>query len=80
MRIAHFIQRYPPALGGSEAYFARLGRYHVERGDAVTVFTSNAIDLSAFWSKHSRCTDAGVSEQDGITVRRYPLWRCPSRR
>ena len=24
MRVAHFVQRYPPALGGSEAYFARL--------------------------------------------------------
>src|ERR671936_159495 len=27
MRVAHFVQRYPPALGGSEAYFARLSRY-----------------------------------------------------
>ncbi len=32
LRIAHFVQRYPPALGGSEAYFARLSRYLAARG------------------------------------------------
>jgi len=38
MRVAHFVQRYPPALGGSEAYFARLGRWLAASGDEVTVF------------------------------------------
>ena len=55
MRVAHFIQRYPPALGGSEAYFARLSRYLAAQGDQVTVFTSNAVDLEAFWSRRGRC-------------------------
>ena len=27
MHVAHFVHRYPPALGGSEAYFARLSEY-----------------------------------------------------
>ena len=80
MRVAHFVQRYPPALGGSEAYFARLSRYLVERGDAVTVFTTNALDLEAFWSRRGRCLPAGVTQEAGVEVRRYPLWRLPGQR
>jgi glycosyltransferase involved in cell wall biosynthesis len=80
MRIAHFVQRYPPALGGSEAYFARLSRYLATAGDAVTVFTTNALDLEAFWSRRGRCLPAGVAHEDGVEVRRYPLWRLPGQR
>jgi glycosyltransferase involved in cell wall biosynthesis len=80
MRIAHFIHRYPPALGGSEAYFARLSRYLVAQGDEVTIYTSNAVDLTAFWSRRGQCLPAGESVENGIRVRRYPLWRWPGRR
>jgi glycosyltransferase involved in cell wall biosynthesis len=80
MRIAHFVQRYPPALGGSEAYFARLSRHLVQCGHQVTVFTTNAIDLEAFWSKRHRCTTAGVTPEDGVEVRRHAMWRWPARR
>jgi len=80
MRVAHFVQRYPPALGGSEAYFARLSRYLAERGDDVDVWTSNALDLEAFWSPRGRCLAPGLSSEDGVTVRRYPLWRMHGRR
>jgi len=80
MRIAHFIQRYPPALGGSEAYFARLGRFLVEQGDQVTVFTSNAIELEAFWSRAAAVVPVGLSVEDRIEVHRYGLLRSPGRR
>ncbi len=80
MRIAHFIQRYPPALGGSEAYFARLSRTLAGRGDSVTVFTSNAIELEAFWSQRGQCVAPGISMEDGAEVRRYGLWTWPGRR
>lgn len=80
MRIAHFIQRYPPALGGSEAYFARLSRFCAQRGDHVTVFTTTAIALEAFWDRRASCVPADVRSEDGVTVRRYGLWRCPGRR
>lgn len=80
MRAAHFIQRYPPALGGSEAYFARLSRFLVHKGHEVTVFTSTAIDLEAFWSRRGRCTAAGTAHDEGVEVRRFPLWRWPGRR
>lgn len=80
MRLAHFIQRYPPALGGSEAYFARLSRWCASRGDQVTVFTSNALALEAFWSRKSSYLSAGVETENAVTIRRYPLWRMPGRR
>src|SRR5947208_2834288 len=63
MRVAHFVQRYPPALGGSEAYFARLGRHLAAAGDVVTVFTTTAVDLEGFWTTRGRCvrpTAAGL--------------------
>ena len=80
MRLAHFIQRYPPALGGSEAYFARMSRYCAAQGDSVTVFTSNALALDAFWSPSGSCLPAGIETDAGVTIRRYPLWRMPGRR
>ena len=56
MRVAHFIQRYPPALGGSESYFRRLSHYLTAQGDDVTVWTTTALDLPAFWSPRAfRC-------------------------
>ncbi len=73
LRVAHFVQRYPPALGGSEAYFARLGRYLVQGGDEVTVFTTTADALAAFWSARAATFDAGTSIDDGVEVRRFPL-------
>jgi glycosyltransferase involved in cell wall biosynthesis len=80
IRVAHFIQRYPPALGGSEAYFARLGRYLAAAGEQVTVFTTAALALEAFWSKRGRCLQAGTTTEDGVRIRRYSLCRWPGRR
>jgi glycosyltransferase involved in cell wall biosynthesis len=80
VRLAHFIHRYPPALGGSEAYFARLSRYCADQGDAVRVFTSNALSLEAFWSFGGSTLPAGTEVESGVTVHRYPLLRFPGRR
>jgi glycosyltransferase involved in cell wall biosynthesis len=74
MHVAHFIQRYPPALGGSEAYFARLSEYLRAAGDTVTVFTSTAVDLSEMWSGSPH----PASDVDG--VRRFPPLAFPGRR
>ncbi|MSU78749.1 MAG: glycosyltransferase family 1 protein [Gemmataceae bacterium] len=80
MRIAHFIQRYPPVLGGAEAYFARLSRFHAEQGDDVTIFTTDAQSLEALWSPTASHVASGVTREDGVCVRRYPLWRMRGRR
>jgi glycosyltransferase involved in cell wall biosynthesis len=80
MRVAHFVQRYPPALGGSEAYFARLSRFLAAGGAAVTVHTTTALDLEAFWRITARTLPAGIVSDQGIDVRRYGLVRWPGRR
>lgn len=49
MHVAHFVHRYPPALGGCETYVARLSRFLAEAGDAVTVWTSTAVELEEMW-------------------------------
>jgi glycosyltransferase involved in cell wall biosynthesis len=80
LRIAHFVQRYPPALGGSEAYFQRLSRHLVSRGHDVSVWTTNALDLEAFWSVRGRTLPDGDSDDDGVAVRRFRCRRWPLRR
>jgi glycosyltransferase involved in cell wall biosynthesis len=80
VRVAHFVQRYPPALGGSEAFFARLSKYLAAHGDPVTVFTTTALDLEAFWSRRAACLAPGIKIEDGVEVRRFPLFRFPGRR
>src|SRR5262249_39317711 len=67
----------PPAQGGAEAYFARLGRYLVGRGDQVTVFTTTAVDLEAFWTTRGRRLRPGRRVEDGVQVRRCHLWHVP---
>lgn len=79
MRVAHFVQRYPPALGGSETYFARLSRYLARESHAVTVFTTSAIDLEALW-RSGRSVAPGVTQEDGVEVRRYAPRYWPGRR
>jgi glycosyltransferase involved in cell wall biosynthesis len=80
MRVAHFVHRYPPALGGAEVYFARLSRWLAASGDEVTVFTSDAVDLEAMRSPIGRRMPAGTTREDGVEVRRYGLWRMHGRR
>ena len=48
LHIAHFIHRYPPALGGSEAYFERLTEHFRSIGHKIDVWTSTARTLDDF--------------------------------
>ena len=89
MRVAHFVHRYPPALGGAEAYFARLGRWLAASGDDVTVFTTDALDLEAMHSPAGRRTPPGTTREDGVEVKAWrfsgaglilPLRRGPGKR
>ena len=57
-----------------------LGEYYSERdtrtpvwvcaGDAVTVWTTTALDLEGFWHPRGRCLRAGTTMEDGVEVRR----------
>src|SRR5262249_39713337 len=79
-RVAHFAHRYPPALGGAEAYFARLSRYLVSRGDEVTVLTTNAIDLEHFATPRGAHLSPGKYGDDGVAIHRYGLLHFPFQR
>jgi glycosyltransferase involved in cell wall biosynthesis len=74
MHIAHFVQRYPPARGGSEAYFARLTAHLTRCGDHVDVWTTTAKELLDF---RQPAADPLPSEP---RVRRYPIRTFPGRR
>ena len=50
MHVAQFVHRYPPAIGGAEAYTARLCDYLASRGDSVTVWTTTAVELTTLAS------------------------------
>ena len=76
----HVIQRYPPALGGAESYFARLSRYLADQGDTVSVHTTNAMALEAFWRSDSKRVDAGIEAVDGVEVHRHAVRYFPGRR
>ena len=81
MHVAQFIHRYPPALGGAEAWTARLSKHLTTSGHNVTVWTTTALDLTAFTKRGKHETPAGITIEDGMTVRRYrPEFRFPGRR
>jgi glycosyltransferase involved in cell wall biosynthesis len=80
MRVAHFVQRFPPALGGSEAYFSRLSHFLVAAGHDVTVHTTTGFDLDSFWSRSGRQVQPGITVQNGVTIQRHPLCHLPLQR
>lgn len=81
MHVAQFVHRYPPAFGGAEAWTERLSKYLTSQGHSVTVWTTTAIDLTAFAMPHQRETEPGTRVEDGITIRRYrPEFRFPGRK
>jgi hypothetical protein len=79
MHVAQFVHRYPPALGGAEAYTARLCDYLAARGHSMSVWTTTAVDLPAFWESGHQETQDG-SERTGVCLRRYSPARFPARR
>jgi glycosyltransferase involved in cell wall biosynthesis len=80
LRIAHVIQRYPPALGGAEAYFARLSQFLAARGHDVAVHTSNAESLEAFWSPLGCRLPVGNAIENGVRVHRHAIRYLPCRK
>jgi glycosyltransferase involved in cell wall biosynthesis len=81
MHVAQFVHRYPPAIGGAEAWAERLSKHLVGEGHAVTVWTTTAVDLSAFTQTGHREEAPGMDVVDGVAVRRYrPEFRFPGRR
>ena len=81
MRIAWFIHRYHPIVGGAENYARAMVRRFVEAGHEVDVFTSDAHDLWYFTDKGRRRVEGPmVSKVDGATIRRFPVKHLPLQR
>ena len=66
MNVAQFVHRYPPAFGGAEAWTARLSRHLRDADHHVTVWTTTALDLTAFTKTGKRECPAGT-QSDGIS-------------
>ena len=81
MRVAWFIHRYHPVVGGAENYGRAMVRRFVDAGHEVDVFTSDAHDLWYFTNKTLRAVDApAVSKVDGANVHRFATRHVPMQR
>jgi glycogen synthase len=73
MRIAFVVPRFYPYRGGYENSILWLARGLSEMRHHVTVFTTTAYDLEAFWLPGFRTLPAGTEKVHGITVHRFPI-------
>jgi glycosyltransferase involved in cell wall biosynthesis len=81
MRIAWFIHRYYPCIGGSEAFGRAIVSRFIEDGHSVDVFTSDAYDLWYFTDRsRRRVTEPRTETIDGATVRRFAVRHVPLQR
>ncbi|MBI1803913.1 MAG: glycosyltransferase family 4 protein [Ignavibacteriae bacterium] len=75
LRIVNIIQRYPPAVGGSETWCREISCFLAQRGHDVRVLTMNVNYEEEFWQDRSRRKENPpfkFFEQDGlVSVRRY---------
>lgn len=77
MRILHLIARYWPAFGGAESYLREVSERLAAEGHAVTVVTSDALEVEAFWDPARRRVAELQSEHNGVKIRRIPLRHFP---
>jgi glycosyltransferase involved in cell wall biosynthesis len=80
MHVAQFVHRFPPALGGAEAYTARLCEYLAGRGDGVRVWTTTAVSLLDFWQANGLKEIRDQRLVPGLIIQRYRPVRFPARR
>lgn len=75
MRIVNIIQRYPPAVGGSEIWCQETSRYLAKKGHKVKVLSLNINKEEEYWRDpldEDRTVAFGcVYFDEGVIVRRY---------
>jgi hypothetical protein len=49
VKVLHVIQRYPPAVGGSETWCRELCQYLAATGDEMKVLTFDVVEEEEFW-------------------------------
>src|SRR5258708_22732242 len=73
MKILHVSQRYWPSVGGSEQYIQEVSERLVEHGHDVTVFTTDALDMEAFWDPSKSRAAPSTETHRGVLIRRFPV-------
>lgn len=77
MKVLHIIQRYPPAIGGSEVWCRNVCRFLSARGVVNRVITIDLFNVEEFFrdlSETEKFVALGAHDLDGgIPVRRYRL-------
>ena len=75
MKVLHLIQRYAPAVGGSETWCREVSRYLTSVGDEVKVLTLDILEEEEYWRDpplHQWTVRLGrLDWDDGVLVRRY---------
>ena len=76
MKILHVVHAYPPSMGGSQWFVKNLSeQLAAQFGDEVTVFTTTALDTATFAGRGGAVVEPGISEENGVIVRRFPFVR-----
>jgi glycosyltransferase involved in cell wall biosynthesis len=73
MRILNLIQRFPPVIGGAEAWCEGVTRYLANRGHSVEVLSLRVVDEAGLWGDIMPPSHVAVGPVDlypGIRVRR----------
>ena len=73
MHVAFVLPRSYPYRGGYENSLLGIAKHLVKRGHRVTVFTTVADDLEAFWLPGRKTFPEEQITIDGVTVRRFPI-------
>ena len=60
MKVLHLIQRYSPAVGGSETWCREVSRYLNSLGDKVKVLTLDILEEEEYWRNTAPPTDGAI--------------------
>ncbi|MCK4267281.1 MAG: glycosyltransferase family 4 protein [Actinomycetia bacterium] len=75
MRVAHFVQGYTPAIGGTEYLMQRISEELAGRfKDDVTVYTTNAYNCEAFNNRGTSLMAPGAEVINNVKVERYKVF------
>ncbi len=76
MRALHVIQRYPPAVGGSETWCQAVCRELSKRGCSIAVLTTNVYDESNLFRdpepQDKQYSLGSLDYDEGVRVERFP--------
>ena len=73
MKILHIVQRYHPAVGGSERYIKELSERFVKAGHTVTVLTTDVFTIEGFWLRNKKKIETKKENLNGVNVERFPV-------